>query len=276
MVGDTTNDVLPWRVRPARLRPAGFVAPRERFGHRRDGARTSDSPAAVRVPFNRVQLRAARGLSESKHTAAHALAVAVADYSAIEAARAVHGDRFRNEEGFSLTFLPFVASAVAAVLPDFPSLNAFAVDDMITRKQAIHLCFAVDLDHQGLVVPVVRDADGRSVRGLARAIRDVAGRARAKQLKPDDLAGGTFTITNPGGHGTHVSFPIINRPQVAILSTDGVGKEVVADDHGRLRIAPTGRLCLGSDARAVTAAEAAGFLAALVARLERHDWIAAL
>ena len=132
--------------------------------------------------------------------------------------------------------------------------------------RGVNLGVAVDLDYQGLVVPVVRGADGMRLRGLAAAVRDVAARARAKKLGPDELAGGTFTITNPGAAGTWVSFPVLNAPQVGILSTDGVAKRVVADDRGGLRIAPVGNLCLTFDHRALDGAYAGAFLRRVRAR----------
>src|SRR5207244_10882769 len=120
---------------------------------------------------------------------------------------------------------------------------------------------AADLDFHGLLLPLVHGADRMRLRALAPAIRDVAARARARQLVPDDLAGGTFTITNPGASGTWISFPIINRPQVGILATDGVAKQVVADAEGRLGIAPIGHLCCAFDHRALDGAYAGAFLA---------------
>ena len=111
------------------------------------------------------------------------------------------------------------------------SSNASVDGETLVVHRAISLGIAVDLDFQGLVVPVVRNADGLRLRALARAINDVATRARAKKLTPDDLAGGTFTVTNPGGSGTWLSFPIINQPQVAIVATDGVSKQVIADER---------------------------------------------
>jgi 2-oxoglutarate dehydrogenase E2 component (dihydrolipoamide succinyltransferase) len=140
----------------------------------------------------------------------------------------------------------------------------------------VHLGIAVDLDFKGLVVPVIRDADGLRLRALADAIRDIATRARSRQLKPDDLAGGTFTITNPGASGTWISFPIINRPQVGILATDGVSKQVVAGADGRLGIAPIGHLCLAFDHRALDGAYAGAFLRRVQQIVETRDWLSEL
>ncbi len=281
---DDVPAVLPWRRRRPRTIPDGFVTPRQRRAVRHSatdvvteappGAPSDAAAGDQRVPFNRVQARAAVALLASKRTAPHAHAVAECDYSAIALARDAHGAGFRADEGFSLTYLPFVASAVCSVLHDFPTLNATvgADGDALVVHRRVGLGIAVDLAHQGLVVPTVRDADSLSWRGLARAIHDLATRARAKQLKPDDLSGGTFTITNPGGFGTWRSFPIINQPEVAILSTDGVHKRVVADDRGRLDVRPIGALCMSFDHRAVDGAAVGAFLARLRAVLEHTDW----
>jgi pyruvate dehydrogenase E2 component (dihydrolipoamide acetyltransferase) len=216
------------------------------------------------VPFNTIRKRSAIGLLASKTTLAHALTVVAADYTAVEEARA----------GQRLTSLPFVARAVIDALREFPLMNATTTDAgaSVTTHGAVHLGIAVDLDFQGLVVPVVRDADGLRLRALAAAIRDSAGRARARKLGPDDLAGGTFTITNPGASGTWISFPVINRPQVGILSTDGVAKQVVADAHGRVGIAPIGHLCCAFDHRALDGAYAGAFLARVREIVETRDW----
>jgi 2-oxoglutarate dehydrogenase E2 component (dihydrolipoamide succinyltransferase) len=180
---------------------------------------------------------------------------------------------FREQEGFSLTYLPFVARAVCDALRDYPLFNATLDDDgSLTVRRAIGLGIAVDLAHQGLVVPVVRDADGLRLRALARAIDDVARRARAKRMTPDDAVGGTFTITNPGAAGTAISVPIINRPQIGIISTDGVHKEVVAVDRA-IEIRPMGYLCLSFDHRAVDGAYAASFAARVREIVETRDWI---
>ena len=258
------------------------MAPRARFAERR----SDSSPAAVatngaageRVPFNRMQARTAVALLGSKRTAAHAHAVVACDYSAVAAARAHHGGDFRSTEGFSLTALPFVAVAVARALRAHPRLNATVAPDGdgVVLHHRVGLGIAVDLAHQGLVVPTVRDADSMSVRGMARAIAELAARARAKQLRPDDLAGGTFSISNPGGYGTFQSFPILHQPQVAILATDGVRKRVVADERGRLDVRPIGHLCVSVDQRAVDVTLAAAFLTSLRDIVEHEDWTGGL
>jgi pyruvate dehydrogenase E2 component (dihydrolipoamide acetyltransferase) len=214
------------------------------------------------VPFNNVRRRAAKALLASKRSAPHALAVVAVDYTAVE--------KVRSEAG--LTALPFVARAVIDTLREFPMLNATVDGDSLVTHKAVNLGVAVDLNFQGLVVPVIRGSDRMRLRRLAEAIRDVAARARAKQLGPDDLAGGTFTITNPGAAGTWMSFPILNAPQVAICSTDGVAKRVVVDADGALRIAPVGNLCVTFDHRALDGAYVGTFLARLRDRIERRDW----
>lgn len=220
------------------------------------------------VPFGNIRRRTAVALLGSKRTAAHALAVTAADYSGVERAR--HAAR--------LTALPFVARAVVDALREYPLMNATTSPDgaSVTVHRAVHLGIAVDLDFRGLVVPVVHDADGLRLRALAGAIRDVASRARARTLGPDDLAGGTFTITNPGASGTWISFPIINSPQVGIISTDGVAKQVVVDREGGLAIAPIGHLCCSFDHRAVDGAYAGSFLERVREIVETRDWSAEL
>jgi 2-oxoglutarate dehydrogenase E2 component (dihydrolipoamide succinyltransferase) len=155
-------------------------------------------------------------------------------------------------------------------------LNSTVEGDAVVLHRGVNLGIAVDLDFQGLVVPVIRGSDGMRLRVLASAIREVATRARAKRLGPDDLAGGTFTITNPGAAGTWLSFPVLNAPQAGILSTDGVTKRVIVDGHGSLRIAPVGNLCLTFDHRALDGAYAGAFLHRLREIVEGRDWSAEL
>jgi 2-oxoglutarate dehydrogenase E2 component (dihydrolipoamide succinyltransferase) len=297
--GQAPGTVLPWRVRRPRD-TAAFLSPAVRraaaalgvdpgsiTGSGGNGRVTRDdvvqampAPNAERVAFNRVQQRSAAGLLASKQTSAHAYAVVLADYTAIDEVRTAHRAAWRSREGFSLTYLPFVARAVIDAVRDFPSLNATVVDDGLAESRDVNLGVAVDLAHQGLVVPVVRGADALRLRGVARAIDDLARRARAKKLTPDEVVGGTFTITNPGASGTWMSFPIINQPQVAILSTDGVAKRVVVDtdERGRdhLTIRTTGHLCLAFDERVVAVETAGGFLERVAHLVATRDWAAEL
>jgi pyruvate dehydrogenase E2 component (dihydrolipoamide acetyltransferase) len=232
------------------------------------GAPVSTARGDDVVPFDNIRKRSAVALLASKRDAAHSLTYVAADYSRVDAARRAAG----------LTSLPFVARAAIDAVREFPMFNATvdAEGQALIAHRAVHLGIAVDLEFKGLVVPVVHDADGLRLGALGAAIRDVATRARARKLTPDDLAGGTFTITNPGASRTWVSFPIINRPQVGILATDGVAKQVVADAEGRLRIAPIGHLSLAFDHRAVDGAYAGAFLEKIREHIETRDWLTEL
>ena len=302
LVTDTTP--LPWRVRkprdarqfvsPAarRLAAEHGIDPTSLAGSGTAGRVTRDDvirassgaateveatrPPTERVQKNRVQQRAGVALLASKHISAHAYCVVLADYRAVDVVRAAHRERWRADEGFSLTYLPFVARAAIDALREFPLLNASVGDDELVVHRDVHLGIAVDLANQGLVVPVVRSASTLRLRGIARAVDDLARRARAKQLVPDDLAGGTFTITNPGAAGTFMSFPIINQPQIAILSTDGVAKRVAVDTDGsgrdRLEVRTTGHLCLAFDERVVDESYASAFVDRVAAIVASRDW----
>ena len=216
----------------------------------------------------------------SKATSAHVYTSMEVDYEHIARVRAEHQAEWRAQEGFSLTYLPFVARAFGTVVAQYPYVNASVGDDALLVHQAVNLGIAVDLDFQGLVAPVIRGADSKPVRLLAREIRDLAERARNKQLMPDEVLGATFTISNPGPFGTYLTLPIISQPQVAILSTDGVRKRPTvvtgADGDDVLAIRHTGLLALTWDHRAFDGAYAAAFLQALQHELEHHDWAAEL
>jgi 2-oxoglutarate dehydrogenase E2 component (dihydrolipoamide succinyltransferase) len=216
----------------------------------------------------------------SKATSAHTLVAFECDYENVERVRADRKDRFRDEEGIGLSYLPFVALAVVEVLRSYPHLNASVGDDALIVHKDVHLGIAVDLDQQGLIVPVVHNAEAQSLRGLARKIADLAGRARSRKLTADDISGGTFTITNPGPFGTLLTVPIINQPQVAILSTDGVRRRPVVvqlpDGTEGIAIHSVGLLALSFDHRAVDGVYASAFLRDLARVLETRDWGAEL
>src|SRR5580692_5179879 len=163
----------------------------------------------------------------SKATSPHAFIAYEVDFESIERVRKVWGERFKSEEGFSLTYLPFVARAAVEALRDFPLLNASVVEESLVVHPQVNLGIAVDLHHEGLIVPVIHHAEEVTLRGVARRIRDLADRARNRQLNADDISGGTFSITNDGPFGTYFTVPIINQPQVGILATDGIARRPV-------------------------------------------------
>lgn len=236
-------------------------------------ARTSIAAAGGnrRVPFSRVRRITAEHMVRSKATSAHVLQAVEVDFSAVERVRAREGDAFRAQHGHSLTYLPFVAHAVCAALREYPHLNARVDGDALDLYDAVQLAIAVDLGPGGLVAPVLRDAQRLSVRELALGIGELARRARAQQLRPEEYVGGTYTLSNSGSFGTLLTAPIINQPQVAILSTDGVRKRpvVVESESGdTIAIRPIGILAQSFDHRAVDGAYSAGFLARVRARLE--------
>jgi 2-oxoglutarate dehydrogenase E2 component (dihydrolipoamide succinyltransferase) len=199
------------------------------------------------------------------------------DFDAVDRLRSAEKDAWRAAEGSSLTYLPFIVTALAEALAAFPRLNASVGDDELIVHGDVNLAVAVDLGFEGLVAPVVRKVGDLSIRDLARSIHEVAGRARDRRLVPDDLAGGTFTVTNLGQYGTLFQFPIINQPQVAILSTDGIARKpaVVVDADGveTIGVRPLGILALAWDHRAFDGAYAAAFLQELKRILETTDWI---
>jgi len=202
------------------------------------------------------------------------------DYEAVEQVRLPARASFKAEEGVSLNYLPFIARAVIDAIREFPRVNASVGDDVLVVHHDVHLGIAVDLDFEGLMAPVVHSADGKRIRALAREIADLAARARGRKLGPDDIAGGTITITNPGPFGTLLTAPIINQPQVAIVSTDGVKKRPVVvplpDGTDAIAIHPVGNLAISFDHRAIDGAYAAAFLAKTKEILETRDWAAEL
>jgi 2-oxoglutarate dehydrogenase E2 component (dihydrolipoamide succinyltransferase) len=173
------------------------------------------------------------------------------------------------ELGVKLTYLAFIAKAVVTALRQFPIVNASLDGDNVLYKKDINLGIAVALE-TGLIVPVIRNADEKNLLGLSRAIADLAGRARAKQLKPEEVHEGTFTITNPGQFGSQFGMPIINQPQVAILGVGTIEKRpIVVDDA--IAIRTMAYLTLGYDHRLVDGATGDQFMAAIKQRLEAFD-----
>ena len=231
------------------------------------------------VPLGRMRKQIAEHMVRSKATSPHVLQAVEVDFHAVDRARDLHGEAWRDKEGFSLSYLPFIALAVCRAIPDFPHVNASIEGEHLRVHRRVHLGIAVDLGPGGLMAPVIRDAQEMSVAGLARAIRKVATAARDGSIGPDDLAGGTYTISNSGTFGTLITAPIINQPQVAILSTDGVSRKpaVVETESGEaIAIRPIGVLAQSFDHRAIDGAYSAGFLARVREILEGTDWAAVL
>jgi len=201
--------------------------------------------------------------------------VVEADFSRVVQAQRAHGEAWKMREGFTLTFVPFVMRAVSIALAQFPRLNAAFNGDSLTLHQRINIGIAVDLNFDGLMVPVVKDVPTKSLLQLAREIHDLATRARAGKLKPDELTEGTYTISNNGSFGTVITAPIINAPQVAILSTDAVRKKpvVVESVEGdSIAVRPVGVLAQSFDHRAVDGAYSAAFLREVKGVIETRVW----
>ncbi|MFM7262600.1 MAG: dihydrolipoamide acetyltransferase family protein, partial [Acidimicrobiales bacterium] len=200
------------------------------------------------VALSRIRQATGAHMLMSKGVSPHAFSVVEVDYANVEATRSREKDAFRASEGFGLTYLPFVARAVVDAIADFPHMNASVAGDQLVVHRYVDLGVAVDLDYQGLLVPVVRDAEGKRLRAIAREINDLAVRARSRHLAPDEIQGGTFTVSNNGSAGSVLTMPIISQPQVAVLSTDAVRKRpVVIDVPGggeSIAIHPVGNLSM--------------------------------
>jgi len=218
-----------------------------------------------------------RGIAEhmrrSLDTAAHVTSAIEVDMSKVVAIRGKLKKEFESAYGVNPTYLSFVARATVETLHDYPWINGELRGDQIVTRNYVNLGFAVELaDGKGLIVPVVKHAEGLNLLGMARSVAEIAQRARDKKLLPDDVQGGTFTITNPGGYGSIIATPVINQPQVAILDTEAVVKRpvVITDELGNdsIAIRPMTYLCMSWDHRALDGALAAQFLAALRGRLE--------
>ena len=239
-------------------------------------APAAPAPAGASLPLNNIRRKTAEHMVMSKAVSPHVLTAMEVDFEGVEVVRRRHKADWKSEEGFSLTYLPFILRAVADAVRDFPLMNASLNGDSITTHEQVNVAIAVDLNFDGLLAPVVKNVDGKRLRQLSRDVVDIATRARTKKVTPDDLSGGTFTITNPGQYGTLLQFPIINQPQVAILSTDGVHRKpvVVTDEFGSESIAihSVGVLALAWDHRAFDGAYAAAFLAKLREIIETTDW----
>jgi pyruvate/2-oxoglutarate dehydrogenase complex dihydrolipoamide acyltransferase (E2) component len=228
-------------------------------------------PDGRREPMTPMRQLIARHMTDSRRTAAHCTTVVEVDLSTVVAARRELREAMERR-GTPLTYLAFVAAAAVAELDRHPILNASVEGDQLVYHDDVNLGIAVALQ-EGLIVPVIRRAERLSLEGLAAEIAEAAKRARSGGLTPDDVAGGTFTITNPGQFGAVLATPIINQPQVAILDLEAIVKRavVVGDDGAEsIAIRPMTNLCMSWDHRALDGAVAARFLGGVKERLE--DW----
>ncbi len=240
-------------------------------------ATSSASDRSIVVPFNNIRRRTGEHMVMSKATSPHVLTVMEVDYENVDSTRRAHKEDFRRAEGYSLTYLPFQVRAVVEALGDFGDLNASVEGDHLVVHRDVNIGIAVDLDHEGLIVPVLRSADTKNLKGIAREINELAAKARGKRLAMDDISGGTFSISNNGSYGTYTTAAIINQPQVAVLSTDGIARRpvVVEDSFGNetLAVHSVGHLSLSWDHRAFDGSYAASFLRRCKEVLETRDWV---
>lgn len=244
------------------------------------GAQPDAAPVSARAPLFQpgddvrvekmsvMRRKIADHMVTSLRTSAHIYSAYEVDCSRIATLRAAHKDRYQ-QAGANLTYTAFITHAVAATIRECPYVNASVDGDQVVYRNDINIGMAVALD-QGLIVPVIRQADTRSLLDLSRMIADLAQRARTKQLKVEEVEAGTFTITNPGIFGGLWGLPIINQPQVAILAIGSIDKRaVVVDDQIVAR--PMSYLTLGYDHRLIDGADGGRFLQALKARLQSFD-----
>ena len=257
-------------------RPCGRSSPRlQRRVRQALAAEPAVSAAGETITLNTMRLRTGERLAESWRTIPHVFQAIEVDFSAIDRVRGQQKQAFKEANGFSLTYLPFIARATCLAIEAFPQVNARFDGKSLSVSSAIHLGIAIDLSHNGLVVPVVRDAGDLTVAGLAKAMRRLIDKARASKLGPDDLSGGTYSISNNGAFGTTFTAPIINAPQVAILSTDAIQLRpaVVSTPEGAF-VAPRMMGVVGQsfDHRAFDGAYSGAFLSHLKQLLETRNW----
>ncbi|MFN7982586.1 MAG: dihydrolipoamide acetyltransferase family protein [Vicinamibacterales bacterium] len=262
----TKRDILAFMASPA----AG-VAPVRRAQAPTSGQTpaTGEGLTGQTVPLSVMRRKIAEHMTLSKRTSAHVHTVFEVNYTRVDQIRKARKADYEAKGG-KLTYLSFIVKAVADALKAVPIVNSsMDADNNVTYHKAVNVGIAVSLDW-GLIVPVIKDADTKDLLGISRAITDLADRARAKQLKPEDVAGGTFTVTNPGGIGAQFGLPIINQPQMAILGVGTIEKRaVVIDDAIGIRL--MGYLALGFDHRVVDGAVGDHFMARIKHQLESWD-----
>ena len=261
----TREDVLAWLESPAAAAPraaelAAPAAPAREYG--------PDEPVE-RVPMTSIRKTIARRMIESKRSSAHVTTVDEVDMSGVVELRERLKAGFQERHGVKLTFMPFIARAAIAALKEFPEVNASIEGEEIVYHHFWHLGVAVHTE-AGLMVPVIKHADRKSMVEIAQAIDDLATRARERKLEMDEIQGGTFTLTNAGGYGALLTTPIINQPEVAILGIHKIDERPVARD-GRVVIRPMMWLALSYDHRLVDGTPAVQFLRRVCELLESPE-----
>jgi 2-oxoglutarate dehydrogenase E2 component (dihydrolipoamide succinyltransferase) len=221
------------------------------------------------VPMSPIRKKTAEHMVLSRRTSAHVSTVWEIDMSRIDQLRAQYRQQYEQRSGVRLTYLPFILKATIDALKTFPILNASVEGDAVVYKRDINLGMAVALDW-GLIVPVIRNADEKNVLGLARAVNDLADRARTKKLRVEEIQGGTFTVTNPGVFGSLFGTPIINQPQVGILGVGAIEKRPVVRDDA-IAIRTMSYFCLTFDHRIVDGADADRFMQQLKKGLQEFE-----
>jgi len=221
------------------------------------------------VPMSPIRRKTAEHMVLSKRISAHVTTVFEMDMARVDALRKKYRQQYEERNGVKLTYLPFILKATIDAIKAFPIVNSSVEGDSIVRKLDINIGLAVALDW-GLIVPVIRNADEKNILGLARAVNDLADRARNKRLKVDEVQGGTFTVTNPGVFGSLFGTPIINQPQVAILGIGTIEKRAVVRDDA-IAIRTMAFFALSFDHRIVDGADADRFMAHLKKGLQEFD-----
>ncbi len=225
--------------------------------------------------MDNLQQKMAEHMVKSVHTSPHVQAISECDMTRVAAYRAEHASAFEKKEGFKLTFTPFLLDATVRALKQFPLVNSSVEGDKIILKKSINLGMAVATP-TGLIVPVIKNAEEKAFMGLARAVNDIAVRSRNKKLMPDDIQGGTFTVTNYGVFGNIIGIPIINQPQVAILGFGAIKKRpiVITDDAGSdsIGIRSMCYLTLSFDHRILDGAIGGQFIETVVSNIENFDF----
>jgi len=221
------------------------------------------------IPMDHIRKKIAEHMVYTVHTAAHVGLYIEVDMYNVHKIRENSKNNFHRKEGIKLTFMPFISEAVVKTLKEFPLVNASIEEDKIIVKHFINLGIAVDTE-QGLIVPVIKNAESLNLTGIARAINDLASRARNRKLKPDEVSAGTFSISNFGVFGTKIGFPLINQPQVAILGVGGLEKRAIVVNDA-IAIRPMMDVSLTFDHRLIDGALGARFLQRLKEHLELYD-----